>query len=605
MKKLEVIREVFNLFSKQDRTKLGLVVLIQFLLSMLDLVAIALVGVLGSVAVNGVAAHSNGNRVNSVLSFLHLSNTDFYTQISILSIIAASMFITRTILSIFLTKKTLFFISRKSAFLSIKLIRSIFLQTLEKINKYSDQETLYDTTTGIQLLSLGVMGNVISIIADGSLLFIILFGLLLVDPLITLLIVFIFVILSTFLHKFMKNKADRIGNFEYEFGVKSNQLIIEFLRTYREIVVQNKREFYLEQIGDLRKNLAKPQSERTFLPNISKYVFEATVVLGSLAIAGIIIALQDASHAVASLAIFLASGSRIAPAILRIQQGTITIRSSITSAGNTLDMFRENMKYDMQVTKLERNFQNTEFEPEIEIENVSFKYPGTDKLVLKNISFQVKAGQQFALVGPSGGGKSTLVDILLGMFDPLIGEVKISSQSPLSAFSYWPGEIAYVPQGTSILMGTIRDNIALGGDKASYSDAKFWAALKYAQLDEYVRSLPKGLDTEVGDQGFQLSGGQKQRLGIARALLREPHLLVLDEATSALDVETEDSFIKMLEQIKGKMTVIVIAHRLSSIQNADSIAYMSNGEILAIGNFTDLRKLIPDFNKQVMLLGIK
>ncbi len=605
MKKLEVIREVFNLFSKQDRTKLGLVVLIQFLLSILDLVAIALVGVLGSVAVNGVAAQSNGNRVNSVLSFLHLSNTDFYTQITILSIIAASMFITRTILSIFLTKKTLFFISRKSAFLSIKLIRSIFLQTLEKINKYSDQETLYATTTGIQLLSLGVMGNVISIIADGSLLFIILFGLLLVDPLITLLIVFIFVILSTFLHKFMKNKADRIGNFEYEFGVKSNQLIIEFLRTYREIVVQNKREFYLEQIGDLRKNLAKLQSERTFLPNISKYVFEATVVLGSLAIAGISIALQDASHAVASLAIFLASGSRIAPAILRIQQGTITIRSSIASAGNTLEMFRENMKHDMQVTKLEWNFQNTEFKPEIEIENVSFKYPGTDKLVLKNISFQVKAGQQFALVGPSGGGKSTLVDILLGMFDPLIGEVKISSQSPLSAFSYWPGEIAYVPQGTSIVMGTIRDNIALGGDKASYSDAKFWAALKYAQLDEYVRSLPKGLDTEVGDQGFQLSGGQKQRLGIARALLREPRLLVLDEATSALDVETEDSFIKMLEQIKGKMTVIVIAHRLSSIQNADSIAYMSNGEILAIGNFTDLRKLIPDFNKQVILLGIK
>ena len=162
-----------------------------------------------------------------------------------------------------------------------------------------------------------------------------------------------------------------------------------------------------------------------------------------------------------------------------------------------------------------------------------------------------------------------------------------------------------MPQGTSIVMGTIRDNIALGGDKASYSDAKFWAALKYAQLDEYVRSLPKGLDTEVGDQGFQLSGGQKQRLGIARALLREPRLLVLDEATSALDVETEDSFIKMLEQIKGKMTVIVIAHRLSSIQNADSIAYMSNGEILAISNFTDLRKLIPDFNKQVILLGIK
>jgi len=605
VKNLKIVKEVFNLFPRKDQARLILVILIQFFLSLLDLVAIALIGVLGSVAVTGVASRQNGNRVNSVLNFLHLNNSGFYRQIAILSTMSAGLFIIRTILSVFLTKKTLFFISRKSALLSIRLVRNIFSQTLEKINEYSEQETLYATTTGIQLLSLGVIGNGITIIADASLLFVILIGLLLVDPSITIMIIFIFVLLGTALYKFMKNKADKIGNFEFEYGVKSNQLIIEFLRTYREIVVQNKREYYITEIGNLRKNLAALQAERTFLPNISKYVFETTVILGSLSIAGLNIALQDASHAVASLAIFLASGSRIAPAILRIQQGTITIRSSIASAGNTLEMFKANTKSEIQTNKLDKNFQNIKFVPEIKINNVSFKYPGTDNFVLNKISFEVKEGQQFALVGPSGGGKSTLVDIMLGMYEPQTGDVKISNQKPLSAFSLWPGEIAYVPQSASILMGTFRDNIALGGDKKNYPDSKFWDALKYAQLDDYVRSLPRGLDTNVGDQGLKLSGGQRQRLGVARAVFKNPRLLILDEATSALDVETENAFIKMLEQIKGKITVIVIAHRLSSIQNADLIAYVSKGEILAISNFTDLRKLIPDFNKQVLLLGIQ
>jgi ABC-type multidrug transport system fused ATPase/permease subunit len=209
-----------------------------------------------------------------------------------------------------------------------------------------------------------------------------------------------------------------------------------------------------------------------------------------------------------------------------------------------------------------------------------------------------------AITGSSGAGKTTLVDLILGVFSSNFNSVKISGLDPLSAFARWPGAVAYVPQNINIMNATIRENVSQGYEFDSLDEDRIWESLTIAHLDEFVKSLPQGIDTHVGEFGNQLSGGQRQRLGIARALFTSPKLLILDEATSALDGETEALISQTIKELKGKCTVILIAHRLSSVMNADKVIFMENGEIKAEGTFSDVRKLSPDFEKQVKLMGI-
>jgi len=244
------------------------------------------------------------------------------------------------------------------------------------------------------------------------------------------------------------------------------------------------------------------------------------------------------------------------------------------------------------------------FEANIEIEKVGFKYDDNLHQTLKMIDMEVNNGQIVAIVGKSGVGKTTLVDLILGVLRPTSGEIRIGGLTPLETINNFPGAIAYVPQDVQISNGTIRSNICLGFEISEIKEELIWSALENAQLSDFVSSLPAKLDSKIGDRGSKLSGGQRQRLGIARALITNPKLLVLDEATSALDGETELNISEAISKLRGQVTVILIAHRLSSIRECDQIFYLEDGEIKAKGNFDEIRKLIPDFNKQAELMGL-
>jgi ABC-type multidrug transport system fused ATPase/permease subunit len=451
---------------------------------------------------------------------------------------------------------------------------------------------------------LQVLATAVVWIADLSLLLVLTIGLLVVDPITAITTLIVFSLVAFFLYRFMHTRAETLGVEYSNLTIKSSEKIVEVFSSYRESVVRNRRDYYAREIGLLRYAHANSSAEISFLPFVSKYVIETTVVIAAVLIAGVQLTLQDASQAIPTLAIFLAAGTRIAPAVLRLQQGLIYIKNGLGFSGPTLDLIESlgnSPRIENTNDTVDRVHQG--FVPEINIENVTLTYPNKENPSVSNVTLVIPAGTSVAFVGPSGAGKTTMIDILLGVLNPNTGSVLISGLPPLLAVAKWPGAISYVPQDVLIAPGTIRENVALGYPNEEATDELVLRALKLAQLDEFVSDLPEGIDTQVGERGARISGGQRQRLGIARAMFTNPHLLVLDEATSSLDGKTEASISHAIHSLRGFTTVVIIAHRLSTIRNVDRVVYLLDGRVLASGTFDEVRKAVPDFDDQAKLMG--
>jgi ABC-type multidrug transport system fused ATPase/permease subunit len=476
---------------------------------------------------------------------------------------------------------------------------------VQKIQERTNQETIYALTYGVRAITLGILGTTVALIADTSLMIVLVVGLFLVDPTIAFAMFSFFSILGLVMYRLMNIRAKYLGLKNWELSLKGDEKIVEVLNSYREIIVRNRREYYVRVIGQSRMELANVMAEIQFMPNISKYVIESAVVISALLISAVQFLMQDAKHAVATLAVFLAAATRIAPAILRIQQGTIQIRSDLGAATPTLqliELLAETNSAHMVSDNVVTDHEN--FEGKVKITNLTLVYPGKLDPALKNIELAFNHGDSIAIVGPSGAGKTSLVDVLLGVLEPQEGSAEISGLPPIQAIMKWPGAISYVPQDVYISKGSIRENVALGYPVEVATDALVDSALEIAHLDSFIGTLPDGIDTQVGERGTTISGGQRQRLGIARAMFTKPSMLVLDEATSALDAETESNISEAIQGLKGSVTVVMIAHRLSTVRNADLVVYMESGIILATGTFEEVRNRVPDFDKQAKLMGL-
>ena len=594
-----------QLLSRTDQRKVKAVVLLQMCMGALDLLGVAAIGLLGTLSVSGLQSKAPGDRVTTVLRALHISDSTFQTQALVLGLSAVMLLVGRTVLSIFFTRRVLFFLSRRSAKISATLISRLLSQSLLVIQERTTQEMLFAVTRGVELLLLQVIATVVVLTSDLSLLLIMAIGLFIVDPSTAFGTFVVFSLIGYLLYRFMHVRASNLGVKNSELNIISNEKIVEAFASYRESVVRNRRDYYAREIGKFRFSLADVSAEISFMPFVSKYVIETTVIVGALLIGTAQFIMQDATHAVATLSIFLAAGTRIAPAVLRVQQSSISIRSAIGQAMPTLNLIDQ--LGDAQVIENVNDIVDVihqGFESEICVTNVSLTYPNKLTPAISNITLTIPAGTSVAFVGPSGAGKTTIIDVILGVLDADTGNITISGLSPLLAVAKWPGAVSYVPQDVMIAAGTIRENIALGYPSEAASDELVMSALKVAHLDNFVTNLPKGLETQVGERGAKISGGQRQRLGIARAMFTRPHLLVLDEATSSLDGETEASISQAIHALRGSTTVVMIAHRLSTVRSADMIVYLADGKIVAKGTFNEVRNVVPDFDHQAKLMSL-
>jgi ABC-type multidrug transport system fused ATPase/permease subunit len=579
--------------------------IIQIIVSLLDLIGIALIGLIGTLAVKGVQSSPPGGNVTVVLNALQMENSTIQIQVSILGSFAAMFLISRTFLSMYFSRKTLFFLGSRAAEVS-KRLSQLALSDSERLIRFHDpQRILFALTSGVDVVITKILGSVIVIVVDLSLLILLFFTLFLVSPSVALGAAVFFATLGVFLNRYLNVRAQLAGAKNTKLHITSSSQILGVLKSHREIHVWGRGNFVANSIGKSRAELAEVASEVAFLPTVTKFIVEIAIVISVFLLSASQFLLTDAPNAVATMGIFLAAGARIGPAVLRAQQGILQIRSAVGQSQPTLEL---------SILLSESNFiapdcfevppLSAEFRESLHLDNVSYSYPGSAEYSLRNLNLKIEFGTTVAIVGPSGSGKSTLVDLILGLLQPSSGRILFGDMSPSDVIKKWPGVISYVPQNVNIINGSIKENILFTlSEEQTFLD-RLDLVIEQASLKNWIDDLPDGVNAKIGESGIGLSGGQAQRIGIARAFATNPKYIVLDESTSALDGQTEAEIVGELSALKGDTTVLIVAHRLSTITHADIVVYLEQGKILSSGTIDEVRRAVPNFDLQAKLMGL-
>jgi ABC-type bacteriocin/lantibiotic exporter with double-glycine peptidase domain len=602
----ELIRDAFSVLANKDKKRLFLITILQTLLGILDLLGVLLIGLISVISLNGIRSLPPESNIRSFLVAFGIDNFSFQKQVAVLGAIATLLLVTRTLLSLFFSRKILNYLSRKAALLSSELISKLLSKDLLTLHQRSSQENLYSVTTGVNILYLTLIASILALFTDLFLMIILFIGILSVDKIMAVITLVLFISVSIALYYRVQKRISFLSESIVSLTIETNEKFLEAINSFRELFVRNRLSFYRSYLKDLRLKQANSSAELAFIPNLSKYAIEITLVLGSVGICAIQFMIKDASGAITALSVFLAASSRMAPAVLRIQSSFIAIKSCFGSVDRVLNLIKslDGRDSEIEFSQVPLDLEHNGFDPRIILNSVNYTYPGNVIPTIIEASLEVNPGEVIALVGPSGSGKSTLIDLMLGILKPNSGAIEISGVSPLQAINAWPGAISYVPQETRIISNSIKGNVAMGFPVNEQINPAVIDALRIAQLESVLYENNLNLDSNVGEAGSKLSGGQKQRLGIARALYLKPKLIVLDEATSSLDGQTESDLSEAIYSLRGEVTVILIAHRLSTVKKSDKIVYIEGGKILSIGSFEEIKSRIPNFQTQATLMGL-
>ena len=609
---LASVKSALALLDRRSKRILLLLVAMQVVIASLDLLGILLFGVVAALSASAIAGQPS-ETLDTVLGILGLSDVDQVYLAIVLAAVAGFVFIIKSILTFLLVRRSLRFLANRQAMVSSRLAERLLSRPLLDVQRNSSQQNAYALTSGVNAATIGILGNAVVIVAEVAVLAVVAVGLLAIDPLVAVFTIVFFAALGLVMNRALGNWARRLGTQLASAEIASYTSVQDALRTYRETSVSGRRVLFVEAFQGLRWRAAKYQADSQIMVQVSKYVFEVGLIIGGAALAVSQVLTREVVAAVAVIAVFLTAASRIMPALLRLQQASLGIRQAGGTAKPTFELHEhlesEVEHYDVDLEFRRRVLSNLAsnydgFVPSVALKEVTLSYPGADRPAVASTSLSVGPGESVALVGPTGAGKSTIADVILGVAYPDSGSVLVSGLPPTEAVSKWPGAMAYVPQDVAVLNGTIRDNVALGLPMESIDDDLVWEALERAHLAQMLRGEREGLDTVVGEHGVRLSGGQRQRLGLARALFTRPRLLVLDEATSALDAETEKAVSDALQELEGDVTLVIVAHRLATIRHCNQVTYIEEGVVKALGTFEEVRAQQPNFDRQAQLLGL-
>jgi ABC-type multidrug transport system fused ATPase/permease subunit len=371
------------------------------------------------------------------------------------------------------------------------------------------------------------------------------------------------------------------------------------LHSFRESRVTGGENYFVSRFSEAKLRRADAARRQSLVSELPKYVLEVGFVVAIGGIAGALFAVYPADSALTALGVFAAASTRMLPTLNRVVASAGSMRagrvglSMIANEVEKLEGERSESVVQISGEALSAG--------DIEFREVSYRYRDSTEHVLEHLSTVIEEGRTTAIVGSSGAGKSTMLDIFLGLLEPTSGDVMYGRRSVFSNLEGWYSCIGVVPQDVFITDDTLRRNIAFGIDDSDIDDALVREVLELSQLTQTVVEFPDGVNTRMGERGVRLSGGQRQRVGIARALYRRPSILVLDEATSALDNATEERITETISRLAGTMTIVVVAHRLSTVRDADKIIFMSGGRIVSEGSFAEVEAQNSEFAHLVKL----
>ena len=407
--------------------------------------------------------------------------------------------------------------------------------------------------------------------------------LLLNDPGMTLFNIAVFGLLTLFIVKVFKPRLNRIGARNQAIQSRIAKWRIQATYGLKDVKVLNREEFYVRNYYETGKVGAEVARNYAVLNNMPRLLIETVFIVSVLGFLVVYInGGGDITAMVTTISAFAIAAVRVLPSVNRINTYITEIAYTQPSLDFVYDNLQEGMKTDAMLAE-RRAYSQVEklkLDHQIELDHISFHYPDSDKNIFEDAHMIVPKGKSVGIIGTSGAGKSTIVDILLGLLHAQTGMITCDGVDIFKNYESWLAQIGYIPQSIYLIDESIRDNIAFGIDADKIDEKRIWEVLEEAQLKEFVEELPEGLDTTIGDRGVRLSGGQRQRIGIARALYNDPEILVFDEATSALDNDTEAAVMEAVNSFHGRKTMIIIAHRLNTIEKCDMIYKVENMKLV-------------------------
>lgn len=588
----EVIKLLHLNLSYKAKKKLIVLTILSFINGFLDALTLALVAIFISLGLSATRV-TVGQPFFGDRYLAEIGANSIASQTLVVGVLFLLTFFMKSIFAIILVRAIFMTLATHSASLASTLTRNLIENNSHQIKSGKSQELL-SGVVGSDILITSYLGTLMMIIIDFWTLSIIIITLATFDFYSTLLLLIVLTVTSYVIRAVNKKTSIQKSRTLSILMARYNREFLDVLLIYRELSLSRAFDSKLRSLDRHKIEIARMNAEVSLLPQYSRYITE-TALMSLLTIMFVFQFLFNGLEpALRASAMMLVAVFRLLPSALRIQSGLINIRQSRGAAYHTTSLYQS-------LNKIEKNkrIKTTEsnFIAEVSLQNVSFVYPNSTKGISK-ISCNIKNVRVVAIVGKSGSGKSSLLELISGFLEPKTGRILVSGVRASEVSKKWPGVISYVAQDTSIIEGTILENVSLQSSEDS-DEESVKKCLQTSGIFQDICELPKGMSTRVSERGLDLSGGQRQRLGISRALYTKPKILLLDESTSALDIEKEKEVVTNLINNDEIDLIVIVTHRLSTLENADLILYLENGKLVASGKFQEIRAREPNFKRAI------
>lgn len=576
-KMLKEFRYVLN--RKQKFQVLGLLVLI-IIGSFMELIGVAIFLPFIQILMDPEAALADYDRPYIAWAYQAFHASSVNSFLIMIALLICAVYVIKNLYLSFMQNSILSFTYRTRMGLATRLLDTYMHEPYSFHLKTNIAEMQKSLTTDAQQFML-LLNNLLQTLAELTMVAAIVAYLFHTSHAITLMVaVLLLVFIGAFTYA-SKHISGRVGKQNEQYNIRLNQWVNQALGGIKEVKVLHREEYFVGAYRNYYGKLIRGAKLNEMLATIPKYLLETVCIVGMLL--AVIIKLefgQDVAMTtfIPQLTAFAVASFRILPSVGKLN----SYISNINYCAPSLDFIYQDLKgieEFKESLRTEDEKENLSFQNAVHVKDICFHYSDADTNVIDHVSFEIPKGKTVALVGSSGAGKTTLADIILGLHTPQSGDILVDDWSIQKNPNAWHRLLGYIPQTIYLTDDTIRRNIAFGVKEEEIDDKAVQQAIHQAQLDEFIEELPKGLETFVGDRGVRISGGQRQRIGIARALYQNPEILVMDEATSALDNETETAVMESIHRLQGEKTMIIIAHRLTTIRNADLIYEVGDGGI--------------------------